>query len=56
MKPSGASLPKAIFTLPVPNLQHFVVSQDGERFLLNIPQETDAASGLTVLLDWTPGS
>jgi hypothetical protein len=31
------------------------VTRDGQRFLLNVPLDDEAASSITVVLNWTAG-
>ena len=54
-----AGVPKPLFRAMYPGLtsggmEHYAVSGDGQRFLLNVPSE-EAFSPITIVLNWTAG-
>jgi len=66
LSPDGQSLetgtPAALFPVriaggPVPafNKQQYVVSSDGQRFLVNLASDEGAASPITLIYNWHPG-
>jgi serine/threonine protein kinase len=56
-----ASAPKFLFQAPFALTHqmdagnHYAVSTDGQRFLLNLPMQENASSPITVVLNWTAG-
>ncbi len=56
-----ASAPKFLFQAPFALTHqmdagnHYAVSADGQRFLLNLPMQENASSPITVVLNWTAG-
>jgi hypothetical protein len=55
-----AGVPKPLFQTifvgaPTGGFQHYAVSADGQRFLMNVPTGEGSASPITVILNWTAG-
>ena len=55
-----AGVPKALFQTsfigsPTGGFNHYAVTADGQRFLLNVPTGEGSASPITVVLNWTAG-
>src|SRR5262249_29262666 len=55
-----ASLPKALFRTRMPSLtearNHYAVTSDGKRFLVNMISQESASSPIVVVLNWNAAS
>jgi hypothetical protein len=50
------SIPKVLFdATSYAGLPNFASSADGQRFLMPVPVESEAATPITLLLNWTGG-